>query len=192
MQKIAIFGGTFNPIHHGHLAIAAVALSQRSLDQVLWVPSQPHYKAGEILALHHRRAMIARTIAPYPQFALSLLPEKPYAIDTLLALPTDCEWYWIVGLDAFRSLPRWHRSPELAERCIWLVAPRGHESAAEVAQIFAKQGIRFQWELLEMPTIEISSSLVRQCCHDGLDIRPFVPALVSTYIREQGLYSAPA
>jgi nicotinate-nucleotide adenylyltransferase len=192
MQKIAIFGGTFNPIHNGHLAIATVALKQQSLDQVLWIPSQPHYKAGEILALHHRRAMIVRAIAPQPQFALSLLPEKPYAIDTLLALPTDCKWYWIVGLDAFRSLPRWHRSPELAERCIWLVAPRGNESAAEVAEIFAKQGIKLQWELLDLPPMEISSSLVRQYCQDGRDIRPLVPAAVRTYIREQGLYSVSA
>jgi nicotinate-nucleotide adenylyltransferase len=198
MQKIAIFGGTFNPIHHGHLTIAAVAQAQFALDQVLWVPSQPHYKPGKILDLSHRQAMIERAIAPYPPFVLSRSPEKPYAIDTLLAQQMDSfdspdrQWFWIVGLDAFRLLPRWHRSPELATRCTWLVAPRGNESVEGIAEIFAQQGIHLAWQLLDMPPVEISSSLVRQACWEGRSIHPHVPDSVATYIFEQGLYAAPA
>jgi nicotinate-nucleotide adenylyltransferase len=194
MQKIAIFGGTFNPVHNGHLAIAATALRQKALDQVLWVPSQPHYKQGEIPDFTHRRELIQRAIAPYPQFALTTLPEQRFAIDTLLTLQaqiSDSKWFWIVGFDAFRLLPRWHRSTELIPRCDWLVAPRGGENI-DFAESFALVSPQPTWEPLEMPPIETSSSLVRQYCHNGCAIRHLVPAAVERYILEQGLYSAAA
>jgi nicotinate-nucleotide adenylyltransferase len=202
MQKIAIFGGTFNPIHLGHLAIATTALQQNALDQVLWVPSQPHhkphdaqYKTHKIPDFTHRREMIRRAIelsSATPQFALTELPEQNYAIDTLLTLQAqipDAKWFWIVGVDAFRLLPRWYRSVELVDRCSWLVAPRG-DQVVNIAD-FTPQSPKPDWEPLKMTPIDISSSLVRQRCHDRGAIGHLVPPSVERYIVQHGLYSAP-
>jgi nicotinate-nucleotide adenylyltransferase len=199
MQKIAIFGGTFNPVHWGHLFIAEAAMSQKALDQVLWVTVHPRYKAANILEFQHRQAMVERAIAPHPNFVLCTLEahQSNYAIDTLLSLQArypNSEWYSIVGLDAFRSLPRWYRSKDLAAQCDWLVAPRrdsdieGKSSIEKTVNYFAQQGIKVQWEYLKMPDIEISSSLVRQYCHNSRSIYALVPETVRAYIREQGLY----
>jgi nicotinate-nucleotide adenylyltransferase len=198
MQKIAIFGGTFNPVHWGHLRIAEVAMIQKSLDQILWVTVHPRYKAATILEFRHRQAMVERAIAPYPNFVLCTPEEHQsnYAIDTLFSLQTrypNSQWYSIVGLDAFRSLPRWYRSQELAAQCHWLVAPRSNSniknnSVEKTVDCFVQEGGKVQWEYLKMPYIEISSSLVRQYCHHSYSIHSLVPEAVRAYILEQGLY----
>jgi nicotinate-nucleotide adenylyltransferase len=201
MQKIGIFGGTFNPPHWGHLRMAEAAIAQRSLDQVLWMPTHPHYKAADILDVHHRQAMVERVIDAkdsqgnklYPKFALCP-PEanqSSYAIDNLSvlqALYPDRQWFWILGMDAFRSLPRWYRSVELVTRCRWLVAPRAGEDMAEAIDAFSQQGMAIEWELLETPRVEISSSLIRQCYHDSRSFEHWVPSAVEAYIVEQDLY----
>jgi nicotinate-nucleotide adenylyltransferase len=199
MQKIAIFGGTFNPVHWGHLLIAEAAMSQKSLDQILWVTVHPRYKTANILEFRHRQTMVEQAIASHPNFVLCTLEEQQssYAIDTLLYLQArypNSEWYSIVGLDAFRSLPRWYRSPELAAQCYWLVAPRsdsdseGKSGIEKTVNYFIQQGIKVQWEYLKMPCIEISSSLVRQYCHNSRSIHHLVPETVRAYILEQDLY----
>jgi nicotinate-nucleotide adenylyltransferase len=199
MQKIGIFGGTFNPPHWGHLRIAEAAIAQKSLDQVLWMPTHPHYKAADILDFRHRQAMVERVInskdargeALYPKFALCP-PEanqSSYAIDNLVALQSlypHRQWFWFVGMDAFRSLPRWYRSVELVTRCGWLVAPR--DSMVEAIDPFVQRGMAIEWELLKMPHVEISSSQIREYCHNSRSIRHLVPADVEAYIVEQDLY----
>ncbi|MBW4516190.1 MAG: nicotinate (nicotinamide) nucleotide adenylyltransferase [Timaviella obliquedivisa GSE-PSE-MK23-08B] len=199
MQKIAVFGGTFNPVHWGHLRIAEAAMSQKSLDQILWVTVCPRYKAATILEFRHRQAMVERAIAPYPSFRLCTLDahQSNYAIDIIFLLQArypNSEWYSIVGLDAFRSLPRWYRSLELAAQCYWLVAPRrdseieGKISLEKTLNYFVQQEVKVQWEYLKLPHIEVSSSLVRQQCHHSRSIHALVPETVRTYILEQGLY----
>ena len=138
MPNIAIFGGTFNPIHWGHLFIAEAAVDQFCLDRVLWVPTAfPPHKTQPLVAFEHRLEMIRRAIADHPAFTVSAVvnqqrvdsqqPGASYAIDTLQTLQTlepNARWYWIIGSDAFQSLPKWRASQSLADRCIWLVAPR--------------------------------------------------------------------
>jgi nicotinate-nucleotide adenylyltransferase len=204
MQKIGIFGGTFDPVHRGHLRVAEAAIAQQSLDQVLWMPTQPHYKAANVLDFRHRQAMVKRVIesqdsqgnALYPKFALcpAEANQSSYAIENLLALQAlrpDQRWYWMIGMDAFRSLPRWYRSVELVPLCTWLIAPRqgdGSEPMGKTIDDLTQQGIKINWEVLEMPWVEISSSLIRQYCHDSRSIRHWVPESVEAYIQEQGLY----
>jgi nicotinate-nucleotide adenylyltransferase len=200
MQKIAIFGGTFNPVHWGHLQIAEVAVRQKALDQVLWVTAHPRYKGANIVEFRHRQSMVKLAIATHSKFVLcpEAANQSSYAIDTYLALQAcypNCEWYSIVGLDAFRSLPRWYRSLELAPQCHWLVARRAidgggnpEKSIEETVDYFDRQGVPLRWEQLEMPCLEISSSLVRQYCRDLRSIYHLVPPAVETYIQQQGLY----
>ena len=265
MQRRAILGGTFNPPHLGHLAVAAVALERAGLQQVIWVPAgQPHHRTIDRLTkLPHRLEMLRLAIAPYPAFSLSTVEcdraSPSYAVHTLLKLQRQypaSHWYWIIGLDAFQTLPRWYRRLELIPQCTWLVAPRpinpsqaksaqtgqlthpqpgqlphnaqadpltlasrdlqnnlegsnptvvstvstqavvyspvsensSHVCCQQVVQQLASQQIEIQWQLLDMPPLNISSSLIRQQLGDRRSISTLVPAAVEAYIRQHQLY----
>jgi nicotinate-nucleotide adenylyltransferase len=215
MRKLAIFGGTFNPVHYGHLLMAETALTQFALDGVIWVPTnQPPYKSAvELPGFHHRLEMVQRAIAAHPHFICSdiehHLPTPTYAIDTLTALQAhypQSRWHWLMGVDAFQSLPRWYRYQDLVPQCCWLIAPRwGMEeqtnqqtptsrtldslvACKQVAQTLAEKFIHLEWHLLTMPRLEISSSLIRHYCRDRRSIRYLLPESVRAYILEAGLY----
>ncbi|MGM3305819.1 nicotinate (nicotinamide) nucleotide adenylyltransferase [Anabaena sp. WFMT] len=143
MQRLAIFGGTFDPIHRGHLLVAEIAQAQLHLEQVIWVPSRnpPHKQAA---LFEHRVAMLQLATANNPAFTVSLIERErsgtSYAINTLIDLSTcypNTHWYWIIGLDAFQTLPRWYLGHELAQMCDWLIAPRllGGETIAQSESI---------------------------------------------------------
>jgi nicotinate-nucleotide adenylyltransferase len=208
---VAILGGTFDPVHWGHLLIAEAALSQVALEKVIWVPTRcpPHKQAA---LFQHRLEMVQRAIADHPAFAIlsdSAHRSHPsYAIQTLTNLQAvypNTHWYWIVGLDAFRTLPRWHRRQELASECNWLVAPRLLSTTPEmddppgmttqtkficeqVVEHMAKQNITIHWQILHMPWVGVSSSLIRQYCRAHSSIRYLVPEAVRTYIAIHNLY----
>ncbi|XGV95390.1 MAG: nicotinate (nicotinamide) nucleotide adenylyltransferase [Leptolyngbya sp. BL-A-14] len=227
MPNIAIFGGTFNPIHWGHLLIAETAIDQFQLDRIIWVPTfrSPH-KANALLAFEHRLAMVQRAIDPHPAFVVSAIEGQrqgiSYAITTLNTLQADepnaC-WYWIIGNDAFQSLPRWYASEALMIQCTWIVAPRrtphedeqkpeekqstggdpanekriltpchSHPSPILSTPVSSTPSLQPRWHRLQVPLIDISSTLVRQRCQEGLSIRYLVPEPVRCYITAQKLY----
>lgn len=213
MGKVAILGGTFDPVHWGHLVLAETAASQLNLDQVIWVPAyHPPHKKG--LAYQHRRFMLETALADNPAFLLYESEVETdrtgpdYAIATLSNLQEtypNSEWYWILGLDAFQTLPRWYLREKLIPACDWLVAPRPGDVAQEaplfhtsdnsslsfcqqVVQKLAEQNIPIRWQLLQMPEVGISSSLIRQFCCQGRSIRYLVPESVRTYINSHNLY----
>lgn len=209
MQKIAIFGGTFNPVHWGHLRIAETAFDQFAFDRVIWVPAyHPPHKSPDLLAFEHRFEMVRLAIADRAAFTISDVETqasgKSYAIDTLEALKIlypDTAWYWIIGLDAFCTLAAWQASRRVAECCTWLIALRGSSSISEqpegdqsdllatVQKVTAQMpGIKLDWHRLHMPEIEVSSSLVRQYCREGRSIRYLVPETVRNYILTHRLY----
>jgi nicotinate-nucleotide adenylyltransferase len=223
MQSLAILGGTFNPVHLGHLLMAEAALSQFPVDQVIWVPTRyPPYKSQlGLIEFEHRLELIRRAIAPNPAFRLFTVEQTivertrsspSYAIDALIGLQKEyshSRWFWIIGLDAFRSLPKWQGRQSLIPQCQWLVAPRlqrsaisnsGMADAAEpftvemqhqceaVAEQLAQQSIELRWELLPMPLVDVSSSLIRQYCRDRRSIRYLVPDAVRDYILAHQLY----
>lgn len=208
MQHLAVFGGTFNPVHYGHLLVAETAIDQVGLDRIIWVPTaHPSYRSPQdVLGLPQRIEMVTQAIAEHPQFVLATPPanaNSSYAIDTLRYLQTEnrfSEWYWIIGLDAFRSLPRWYRRQEWVRECHWLIAPRmiasdpklefqdAQSCCQAVVQQLADQSIPIRWQLLSMPLLEISSSLIRAYCRDRRSIRYLVPEAVRAYILEKKLY----
>jgi nicotinate-nucleotide adenylyltransferase len=204
MGQLAIFGGTFDPIHWGHLVVAQTALSQLNLELVIWVPAgHPPHKTG--LASVQRRLMVEFAIANHPAFILSPVESSPtetdYAIKSFTALQDlypQNHWSWIIGIDAFLTLPRWHGREILIPACNWLVAPRPYFSdTTETLQIscqkvvaqLAAQEIKIHWQLLQMPAIGISSSLIRQYCQSGRSIRYLVPEVIEDYITSQNLYA---
>ncbi len=204
MQQIAIFGGTFDPIHWGHLLIAETALHQVPVEQIIWVPSlnPPHKRAA---AFEHRLEMLKLATKDNPAFTISLVevnrPGTSYAINTLIDLSAaypHTHWYWIVGLDTFQTLPRWYCGHELAQMCDWLIAPRllGGETIAQselickqVEQQLINQSISIRWQLLHIPLVGVSSSLIRQLIRDRQSIRYLVAEPVRLYIAAHNLYS---
>jgi nicotinate-nucleotide adenylyltransferase len=209
MGKLAILGGTFNPVHWGHLLMAETARDQCQLDQVIWVPTHhpPHRSPTELVDTTHRVNMVKLAIQSNAAFTLSTVeidrPGTSYAIDTLNTLKhihPDSQWYWIIGLDAFQTLPRWYRHLEIAPQCTWLVAPRwldicdpeaphATEAIAEqTVQHLAAQAIEIRWMPLPMPRLEVSSGLIRHSCGDRRSIRYLVPDAVFDYITTHNLY----
>ncbi|UBF25530.1 nicotinate (nicotinamide) nucleotide adenylyltransferase [Kovacikia minuta CCNUW1] len=132
MQNVAILGGTFNPIHWGHLLLAETALDQFGLDRVIWVPTcNPPHKDRDLLMFSHRLEMVRRAIADHSAFTVSDIDAHrcgvSYAITTLTDLQAfypNTNWFWIIGIDAFQTLPKWRESEALMAQCTWLVAPR--------------------------------------------------------------------
>lgn len=199
VQKLGILGGTFDPPHWGHLVMAETAYSQMQLDRVLWVPSQrPPHKLGDTLSGFSRRLeWVRQAIGDRQEFILceveACRQKTSYAIDTLRDLQENypnSHWFWIVGLDTFQSLPQWYRCREVAPVCEWLVAPRPtsesafvsetREACQEVARILHDRSISIRWHVLAMPTINISSSLIRHYCRDRRSIRYLVPESIRT------------
>ena len=212
MRKMAILGGTFDPVHWGHLLMAEAAVTLMNLDRVIWIPDRypPHKQA---VGFEHRQLMVQQAIASNPAFVLSPVDTQriapAYAVETLLNLQEiypQIRWYWIIGLDAFKNLPRWYRHQDLAPACDWLVAPRALPMTAnqtkqeaidsqvdtlcqQVAQKFAEQNVPIRWEVLPMPLVDISSSLIRRYCRDRFSIRYLVPEAVRIYIATHNLYA---
>lgn len=223
MEQVAILGGTFDPVHIGHLVVAQTALSQLGLDRVIWVPARrpPHKQS---LAYEHRRAMVEKAIAGNSAFTISPLDmeqmeqvEPDYAIATLAYLQKvypNQQWHWIIGLDSFQTLPLWYCRERLIPSCQWIVAPRfvpvadtttfsdrsgSHDKkqptvsdswlCQQVVRQLADRNILIRWQLLQMPTIGISSSLIRQYCRQNRSIRYLVPDDIQAYITSHNLYT---
>jgi nicotinate-nucleotide adenylyltransferase len=198
MEKLAIFGGTFNPIHWGHLLIAEAAFEQFALDSVLWVPSRlPPHKL-HLAKFEHRLEMVRLAIADRPYFTLSDIEAQrdgtSWAIDTFHDLQTahsSAQWFWIIGADAFENLTRWRGSEELRRQCVWLVAPRLGERGVRREEKLPQNSEKTQEMRLhgiDMSPIAISSSQIRQYCWEGRSLCNLVPQPVITYIESQKLY----
>jgi len=134
MTKIGLFGGTFNPIHRCHLAIAAQTRDRLGLDRVVFIPSgDPPHKPSESLAqATHRYEMVRRAIESDPSFAISDVEirqaTKSYSIDTVRTIREEygaaVELFFIIGLDAFLELPSWRQAPDLLRSCHFVVVSR--------------------------------------------------------------------
>jgi nicotinate-nucleotide adenylyltransferase len=189
-MKVAIFGGTFDPIHNAHLLIARMAADRFHLDRVLFVPAfHPPHKAGITHAPYEDRVRMAELACDHqPRFEVSRLEEgtaRSYSIDTIEKLragldPAD-ELYFLIGADAFAEIRTWHRWKDVA-RCVgFLVVSRpGH--VYDVPPEVSLQRL----DTLELP---ISSSDIRRAICDG-EQPGEVPERVLQYVLAHGLYGA--
>lgn len=199
MARQGILGGTFNPVHWGHLHMARAALTQAQLDRILWLPAgdPPHKPLAAGATTAQRVEMVKRAIQGHPEFVYCPLEVeragRSYAIVTVEALqqhyPGD-EWFWIIGADAFADLPQWYRVKDLVAQVTWLVAPRSETTDWQGlwAGVQAQIGAEVRALPLRMPTVGISSTEIRQACQRGESIRAYVPPAVASYIEEQRLY----
>jgi nicotinate-nucleotide adenylyltransferase len=198
--RLGVLGGTFDPPHVGHLILAEEARTRLQLDKVLFVPAgDPWRKAGqEITLAQHRLAMVQLMLVSDPHFEVSTLeverPGPSYTVDTLEALHqqhgSGLELYFILGEDALHDMPHW-KDPARIVSLAWLaVAPRPHGSESGVVDLEdVVPGLSERIVPLPMPTIDISSTALRERARAGLSLRYLVPLAVEEYIRRHGLYA---
>ena len=201
--SLGVLGGTFDPIHHGHLAIAEVAREALGLERVVFVPAaaSPFKTDGEATDAVHRLAMVEAAIEGNPAFAASRLeldrPAPSYTVDTLAALATDGtgpDALWLVlSSEALAGLPRWHEPSRILDLARLAVVPRaGHDPLGPGWAREAFPGREDRFTFLSGPLLPISGSVVRRRAAAGRSVRYLVPDAVARYIKMYGLYSNPA
>ena len=196
-MNIGVLGGTFDPIHIGHLVVAEEARIKLEFREVLFVPAgQPWLKLDRNITLAvHRVEMVRRAIADNPHFKLCTLeverPGPSYTVDTLTMLRkqlgSEASLFFIIGRDTLAELPLWKEPKKLVQLCRLVVALRlGSKDLKHLET--AIPGLLDKVIQLDMPVIGISSSGIRQRIAQELSIRYLVPAKVEKYITEQKVY----
>ncbi len=199
-MKIGVLGGTFDPVHLGHLMVAEEARASLDLAQVIFVPTgQPWLKAnGAVLPARHRVKMVRLAITGKPHFKLSLIevkrPGPTYTVDTLAELQQKfgrgVELFFILGMDALAQLPRWREPGRLIKLCKLVAAPRpGYPALDLSAMEAAVPGLSRRLILLDKPQIDIDATDIRVRVAQGLPIDHLVPGPVEAYISQYKLYS---
>lgn len=198
-MRLGVFGGTFDPIHCGHLVAAEEVRAKLALDRVLFVPAglPPHKLGREISPAHHRVTMLQLAIASNPGFELSRVDverEGPcFTVDTLALLQeewgSEAELFFIMGMDSLSEILTW-KEPGRLIRLARIVVVRRHGSQADVGELEgALPGAAQRIQIVDAPRFEVSSSDIRRRVREGLPIRYQVPAAVEAYIREHHLYT---
>ncbi len=202
-MHIGVLGGTFDPIHVGHLILAEEARIKLGLSKVLFVPAgHPWLKVDHVITPQEQRVeMVRRSIASNPYFELCTLElehsNPSYTVDTITMLQkqlgAEASFFFILGRDALVDLPLWKEPRKLVQMCKLVVAPRLSSSSPGLKSLGASiPGVLDNVIQLDMPVIEISSSQIRKRLAQGLSIRYLVPDEVEEYIIKQRIYLAAA
>jgi nicotinate-nucleotide adenylyltransferase len=198
-MNIGVMGGTFDPVHLGHLALAEEARRQLNMAEVIFVPAgHPYFKAAaSISPAGHRLKMLELALADKPHFRISRIeidrPGPSYAIDTVSGMKKeagpDDELFFILGWDSLMSLPYWQDPKMLISMCRLVAAPRPGFPRPDINALEGLlPGIAQRAVVMDKPVMDISSTDIRQRVKNGLPIDHLVPETVAKYIREKGLY----
>jgi nicotinate-nucleotide adenylyltransferase len=206
VRRLGIYGGSFDPVHAGHVHAATAAEQRFGLDAVVFVPAaQPPHKPGVVLASGaDRMAMLELALCEHPHWSVSAIELErdgpSYTVDTLRSLPArlgldpGAELFLILGSDNLGGLPLWKRAREVLERAQPIVVDRGgdlDEGLAAVRRELPTELVqRVERGLLRLPPVEASASEVRTALSEGRVPPPVVPASVLEYIRAHGIYGA--
>ena len=200
-MRLGLMGGTFDPVHFGHLFIAQAALQFASLDEVWWVPNNvPAHREGKIATLDaDARAQLVRlAIEDNPRFKFSGIeierPGPSFAIDTvgaareqMRARGVEPEIFWIMGADALLDLPTWKNADELLRQCRFLAASRPGFDVEKGRELLAREQ-RERVQTFEVPGLHIASRDLRARVKEGRPIRYLVPEKVRAWIEERSFY----
>lgn len=198
-EKIGIMGGTFNPIHIGHLILAEQALDQYELDKILFMPSKkpPHKVNQPIESDYHRLELVKLAIENHPRFSISTMELEregmTYTVDTLKILTKQYpnkKFFFIVGGDSIFQLETWYKPEEIMKMTHILAASRyGITEKRMIDQIqYLTETYHGSIELLKIPIIDISSNMIRTSISQGKSVRYYLPYSVLEYIINHGLY----
>lgn len=205
--RLALFGGTFDPIHNGHLAVARAARRRFRLDRVYFVPCgrPPHKDRPGLSDYLHRFNMVALACAGEPGFVPSLLEAGPdrrgrrrsYSIDTVRRLRrlygSRARIYFLLGVDAFLYLQTWKNFRQLVRMCEFIVAARPGFDWRRTARVLAavraaRDAGRPSVSFLAAPRMGVSATAIRRAARQGRRLDRWVPAPVADYIGKMGLY----
>jgi nicotinate-nucleotide adenylyltransferase len=185
VAAIGILGGTFDPVHNAHLAVAQAALERLGLDQVVFIPTGPtHYRTGALASGADRVAMLRLAVGGNPKYRVDERELQPgasgYTVDTLKALRAElgpAELYLLMGADQYAKLDSWHRPDEVRR-------------LAHVA-VFGRPGIQVKdnVKLIPMQPMAVSASEIRAKAKRGEGLDAMVPPAVADYIARHRLYS---
>ena len=197
-MRVGVFGGTFDPIHIGHLVAAEETRVQLSLERVVFVPAglPPHKLANHISPVEHRLAMVQLAIASNPYFTVSRVDIDRfgpcYTVDTMELLRDewgpDTGLYFIMGSDSLADILTWHKPERLIRLCRLAVVKRpGYDVDIEELDRLLP-GIASRVRFINSPLIDVASCDIRRRVREGLSIKYQVPEVVEKYIYEHGLY----
>lgn len=213
-KRIGLLGGTFDPIHNGHLSLATYVLKVLDLDSILFIPAArpPHKGHGRVTSFQHRLAMVEIGVYDNPRFFVSdmeLQRSGPsYSVDTLqelrVILAPDVQLFFIIGMDSFVELDTWKNSPQLLDHADLAVIARPAYPLTLIDQDIARLG-RYSFDTssscwiapdhvgriypVDMPPIAISSTDVRKKACSGISLGGLIPPAVSEYISQYGLFA---
>lgn len=186
-RKIGILGGTFNPPHMGHLIIAEQVRNQLDLETILFLPSAepPHKEGKKTIDAHHRAAMLEAAVRDNDDFSIEEAElkrgGKSYTYDTIVELKEanpDVEYYFIIGADMVEDLKNWYKIDELIQIVQFVAVNRPFYSLETPYPVIG----------VDVPNIDISSTLIRHKVKNDCTIRYLVPQEVADYIESKGLY----
>lgn len=199
---VALFGGSFNPIHHGHLIIARSVAEQVGLRRVVIIPAgyPPNKWPMELAPAPHRLQMARLAVAGDPLFEVSDIDLQQgglnYAVNAVEAYRAsagpDVPLSWLIGADALADLPTWHRVRELADLCRIVTSVRAGYQMPDLSSLervlAPHQVARVRESIVATPQIEISATQIRRRIAEGRSIRHLVPEPVREYILDERLY----
>jgi nicotinate-nucleotide adenylyltransferase len=212
--NVALFGGTFDPVHVGHIAAARAAMNCFALDQIHFVPASipPHKRDRTLTRFAHRFAMIALACSGSPQFVPSVL-EKPdsgeqqpnYSLLTIrkmaATLGANDRLFFIIGADAFLDVSNWYQPVALLDSCDFIIVSRPGFSISEIENVIPRElragaatetTVRLRsttLHLLNAVTADVSSSAIRSSAAERQSLEGMVPDSVAEYIQKVGLYT---
>ena len=199
-RKIGIMGGTFDPIHTGHLVTAEAVRIEYGLEKVLFIPAAnpPHKQHSQVTPAIHRYIMTVMATYSNSHFYVSPIELErtglSYTIDTVRTLIEQygdkTQFYFIIGADAVQDLPTWKGIDQLLDLCYFIAATRP-VCICSLDSVIKEFGVKGRQRIQRLPTpeLEISSTDIRERIRQGRSIKYIVPESVESYIMKEGLYS---
>lgn len=198
IKRVGIMGGTFDPIHLGHLVAANEALNICSLDNVIFVPTgNPPHKEETCTSFYHRYIMTCLATLSNDKFLVSDIESKSsgksYTLNTLQKfhrMYPDTEFYFITGTDEVIDLPEWYKSKELLKLCKVLAVSRPGVNKEDLEKKIEeiKKNLNGHIELVQIPMLYISSTGIREKFENGVSVKYLLPESVEQYIIKNNLY----
>lgn len=200
-MRIGIFGGTFDPVHYGHLLLAETCREQCALDQVWLLPASvpPHKQERTLTPADRRTEMLDLAIAGHEAFIVSSLETErggvSYTVDTLSTVHErhpDAEWFLLMGADSLHDLPTWRETQRICQLATPVVVRRRGAPEPDFnllnGLVDKERLAEIRQHQVEMPVVEFSSTAIRQAIGAGRSIRYQTPRAVEKYIEAHGLY----
>ncbi len=198
VERVGIFGGTFDPPHVGHLILAEECRTQLSLDLLLWVVTDnpPHKRYTNVSPIEDRVRLVEKAIHGNPSFEVSRVdidrPGPHFAIDTVNILKEEypgSEIYYLMGGDSLHDLPTWNKPHDFIQTCSGIGVMRRHADQVDLESLEKiLPGITAKVHIVEAPILEISSKQIRQRIEEGMGYRYYLRDAVYQAITEMGMY----